>query len=116
MIIAIFFLPMSARKCYICIKINQISCRRTMEMVSVKEYAASHGLAERTVRNYCIKGKIAGSKAKKSLVFAVEIVGCGGEEYVAARIESCFYRILNHADNKSHSHHLHRYILRNAKQ
>ena len=32
-----------------------------MEMVSVKEYAASHGLAERTVRNYCIKRKIAGA-------------------------------------------------------
>ena len=67
MIIAIFFLPMSARKCYICIKINQISCRRTMEMVSVKEYAASHGLAERTVRNYCIKGKIAVVRQKSHL-------------------------------------------------
>lgn len=32
-----------------------------MEMVSVKEYAAMHGLAERTVRNYCKLGKIKGA-------------------------------------------------------
>lgn len=29
-----------------------------MDFVSVKEYAAAHGLAERTVRNYCVSGKI----------------------------------------------------------
>ena len=33
-----------------------------MDFVSVKEYAESHGLAERTVRNYCVQGKIAGAK------------------------------------------------------
>jgi fic protein len=31
-----------------------------MEYLSVKEYAVIHGLAERTIRNYCISGKIAG--------------------------------------------------------
>lgn len=31
-----------------------------MEYVSVKEFAVSHGLAERTVRNYCTSGKIPG--------------------------------------------------------
>lgn len=29
-----------------------------MEYLSTKEYAALHGLAERTVRNYCMRGKI----------------------------------------------------------
>lgn len=33
-----------------------------MGFVSVKEYAAVHGLAERTVRNYCVQGKIPGAK------------------------------------------------------
>ena len=33
-----------------------------MDYVSTKEYALDHGLAERTVRNYCVQGKIAGAK------------------------------------------------------
>ena len=33
-----------------------------MDFISVKEYAAAHGLAERTVRNYCVQGKIPGAK------------------------------------------------------
>lgn len=33
-----------------------------MEFISVKEYSAAHGLAERTVRNYCVQGKIAGAQ------------------------------------------------------
>ena len=33
-----------------------------MDFVSVKEYAAAHGLAERTIRNYCVPGKIRGAK------------------------------------------------------
>ena len=33
-----------------------------MELVSTKIYAESHGLSERTVRNYCVQGKIAGAK------------------------------------------------------
>lgn len=33
-----------------------------MEYVSAKEYAAAHGLAERTVRNYCVQGKIYGAQ------------------------------------------------------
>lgn len=33
-----------------------------MEYISVKEYAAAHGLAERTIRNYCVLGKIHGSQ------------------------------------------------------
>jgi len=33
-----------------------------MNYVSTKEYAATHGIAERTVRNYCIQGKIAGAQ------------------------------------------------------
>lgn len=33
-----------------------------MDFISVKEYAAAHGVAERTVRYYCEQGKIAGAK------------------------------------------------------
>ena len=33
-----------------------------MDFISVKEYALIHNIAERTVRNYCIQGKIAGAK------------------------------------------------------
>ena len=33
-----------------------------MDYISTKEYAAAHGVAERTVRNYCIQGKIAGAQ------------------------------------------------------
>lgn len=33
-----------------------------MDYVSTKEYAQAHGMAERTVRNYCAEGKIAGAK------------------------------------------------------
>ena len=33
-----------------------------MDFISVKEYAAAHGLAERTVRNYCVQGKIPGAR------------------------------------------------------
>ena len=29
-----------------------------MEYISTKEYADLHGLSERTVRNYCVQGKI----------------------------------------------------------
>ena len=32
-----------------------------MEYVSVKEWAASHGISERTARNYCAQGKIEGA-------------------------------------------------------
>lgn len=32
-----------------------------MDFISVKEYAASHGIAERTVRNYCVQGKLPGA-------------------------------------------------------
>lgn len=33
-----------------------------MEYISTKEYAVLHGLAERTVRNYCVQGKLEGAK------------------------------------------------------
>ncbi len=33
-----------------------------MEFVSTKAYAEAHGIAERTVRNYCVQGKIAGAQ------------------------------------------------------
>ncbi len=33
-----------------------------MDYISTKEYAAAHGVAERTVRNYGIQGKIAGAQ------------------------------------------------------
>ena len=33
-----------------------------MDYISTKEYAMSHGVAERTVRNYCLQGKIAGAQ------------------------------------------------------
>lgn len=33
-----------------------------MDYVSAKDYALTHGLSERTVRNYCVQGKIAGAK------------------------------------------------------
>ncbi len=32
-----------------------------MDYISVKEYAITHGLADRTVRNYCLQGKIPGA-------------------------------------------------------
>lgn len=32
-----------------------------MEYISTKEYAVAHGLSERTVRNYCVQGKISGA-------------------------------------------------------
>ena len=32
-----------------------------MEYISVAEYAAKHGISERTVRNYCAKGKMEGA-------------------------------------------------------
>lgn len=33
-----------------------------MDFISVKEYALIHGIAERTVRNYCVLGKISGAQ------------------------------------------------------
>lgn len=33
-----------------------------MKYISTKEYAKAHGLAERTVRNYCVQGKITGAQ------------------------------------------------------
>lgn len=33
-----------------------------MIYISVKEYAVLHGLAERTIRNYCVQGKMEGAK------------------------------------------------------
>lgn len=33
-----------------------------MDYISVKEYASAHGMAERTVRNYCIRGKMPGAR------------------------------------------------------
>lgn len=33
-----------------------------MELVSTKAYAEAHGLSERTVRNYCVQGKIIGAQ------------------------------------------------------
>ncbi|MDE6206696.1 MAG: Fic family protein [Muribaculaceae bacterium] len=33
-----------------------------MEYISVKEWAASHGVSERTARNYCAQGKIDGAR------------------------------------------------------
>lgn len=33
-----------------------------MEYISTKEYADLHGLSERTVRNYCVQGKISGAQ------------------------------------------------------
>lgn len=33
-----------------------------MEYVTVKEYAQAHGVAERTVRNYCVQGKMSGAR------------------------------------------------------
>lgn len=32
-----------------------------MEYISVREFAERHGVAERTVRNYCASGKIEGA-------------------------------------------------------
>ena len=32
-----------------------------VHLISIKEYAAAHGVAERTVRNYCALGKIEGA-------------------------------------------------------
>ncbi len=33
-----------------------------IEYISTREYAMAHGLAERTVRNYCVQGKMAGAQ------------------------------------------------------
>lgn len=33
-----------------------------MEFISVKDFAAAYGVSERTVRNYCLQGKIAGAQ------------------------------------------------------
>ena len=33
-----------------------------MEYISTKEYADAHGLSERTIRNYCVQGKINGAQ------------------------------------------------------
>lgn len=33
-----------------------------MEYISTKEYADAHGLSERTIRNYCVQGKIVGAQ------------------------------------------------------
>ncbi len=33
-----------------------------MEYISTKEYAEAHGLSERTVRNYCVQGKISDAR------------------------------------------------------
>ncbi len=33
-----------------------------MDYISTKEYAKTHGVAERTVRNYCLQGKMTGAK------------------------------------------------------
>lgn len=33
-----------------------------MDFISVKKYADDHGIAERTVRNYCVQGKIPGAQ------------------------------------------------------
>ena len=35
-----------------------IRADKSMDYVSTKEYAESHGLAERTIRNYCVQGKM----------------------------------------------------------
>lgn len=32
-----------------------------MDFIIVKEYAAEHGIAERTARNYCMQGKMPGA-------------------------------------------------------
>ena len=51
---------MSARKRLSLQKISLFHADRDMDFVSVKEYAKVHGIAERTVRNYCVQGKIPG--------------------------------------------------------
>lgn len=33
-----------------------------VKLISTKEYASAHGIAERTVRNYCLEGKIDGAR------------------------------------------------------
>ncbi len=33
-----------------------------MDYISTKEYAAAHGIADRTVRNYCVHGRIEGAR------------------------------------------------------
>ena len=45
---------------YLC---SNYSCFMPMNvhLISIKEYAAAHGVAERTVRNYCALGKIEGA-------------------------------------------------------
>jgi len=53
-------LPISASFGYLCSVFLTEPCRY-MDFVSVKEWAESHGVAERTARNYCAQGKLAGA-------------------------------------------------------
>ena len=51
----------NGKKLYICAGIC-FFMPISMDYISTKEYAEAHGVAERTVRNYCTQGKIAGAQ------------------------------------------------------
>lgn len=36
-----------------------------VDFILVREYAKAHGVAERTVRNYCAQGKLEGAKVTR---------------------------------------------------
>jgi len=55
------FLPITARN-VIFASFRALADDNYMDYISTKEYATAHGIAERTVRNYCIQGKIAGAR------------------------------------------------------
>lgn len=57
-----FFLPITARKRLYLLPNFNLYMPIDMNYVSVAEYAKAQGLAERTVRNYCVQGKILGAK------------------------------------------------------
>lgn len=56
------FLPMSAKIGIFATRLRFFLADRTMEYISVKQYAEKFNISERTARNYCANGKIDGAR------------------------------------------------------
>ena len=46
----------------------------------------------------------------------VVIFGCGGEEDIAAGVESRLHAVLNHTDDKAHGNGLHRHVVADIEE
>ena len=57
----LFFLPMSAKIGIFAAVLWIFLADRTMEYISVKQFAEKFNVSERTARNYCVSGKIDGA-------------------------------------------------------